>query len=243
VFYVSSAKLYLGVWLIVLDFIRDPDDPTFHPVRDVLERNVATQLRKILFSALVYGGLVVICLGGVVWGLSFAFDAVLPIHWSSNEPVLEFPIDLLFYNFLMPLAVKFFKPSDGLYTMYSWWFRQCARMLRLTWFMFDERKEDEEGYNVRRSWMDILRGVKGEKIIKTEDLTQPFVDDPELSAYFRLDGRYVRAPASDQVRIPKGTSIFLEVDALNNRIDGKWDRPDGVHGRNSELYKQVYIPS
>jgi E3 ubiquitin-protein ligase MARCH6 len=242
VFYVSSAKLYLGVWLIVLDFIRDPDDPTFHPVRDVLERNVATQLRKILFSALVYGGLVVICLGGVVWGLSFAFDAVLPIHWSSNEPVLEFPIDLLFYNFLMPLAVKFFKPSDGLYTMYSWWFRQCARMLRLTWFMFDERKEDEEGYNVRRSWMDILRGVKGEKIIKTEDLTQPFVDDPELSAYFRLDGRYVRAPASDQVRIPKGTSIFLEVDALNNRIDGKWDRPDGVHGRNSELYKQVYIP-
>ncbi|KAE9367618.1 hypothetical protein N431DRAFT_383408 [Stipitochalara longipes BDJ] len=226
----------------VLYFIRDPDDPTFHPVRDVLERNVATQLRKILFSALVYGGLVVICLGGVVWGLSFAFKGVLPIHWSSNEPVLEFPIDLLFYNFLMPLAVKFFKPSDGLYTMYSWWFRQCARMLRLTWFMFDERKEDEEGYIVRRSWIDIFRGVKGEKILRTEDLTQPFVEDPELNAYFRLDGKYVRAPASDQVRIPKGTSIFLEVDALNNRVDGKWDRPDGVHGKDSELYKQVYIP-
>lgn len=35
----------------VLWFIRDPDDPTFHPVRDVLERNVVTQLRKIAFSA------------------------------------------------------------------------------------------------------------------------------------------------------------------------------------------------
>jgi E3 ubiquitin-protein ligase MARCH6 len=225
-----------------VDFIRDPDDPTFHPVRDVLERNVATQLRKILFSALVYGGLVVICLGGVVWGLSFAFKSVLPIHWSSNEPVLEFPIDLLFYNFLMPLAVKFFKPSDGLYTMYSWWFRQCARMLRLTWFMFDERKEDEEGYTVRRSWMDIFRGMKGERNIKAEDPSQPFVEDPALNAYFRQDGRYVRAPASDQVRIPKGTRIFLEVDETNNRMDGKWDRPDGVHGKNSELYKQVYIP-
>lgn len=230
--------------LTFADFIRDPDDPTFHPVRDVLERNVATQLRKILFSALVYGALVVICLGGVVWGLSFAFNGVLPIHWSSNEPVLEFPIDLLFYNFLMPLAVRFFKPSDGLHAMYSWWFRQCARMLRLTWFMFDERQLDEEGYNVRRTWGDVLRRVKGDPLnmVKTDDPNQPFIENPELAAYFRQDGRYVRAPASDQVRIPKGTRIFLQVDELNNRIDGKWDAPDGVHGRDSEVYKQVYIP-
>jgi E3 ubiquitin-protein ligase MARCH6 len=205
---------------------------------------VATQLRKILFSALVYGALVVICLGGVVWGLSFAFKGVLPIHWSSNEPVLEFPIDLLFYNFLMPLAVRFFKPSDGLHAMYSWWFRQCARLLRLTWFMFDERKIDEEGYTVRRTWGDLVRGLKVDpmKMIRTDDAERPFVDNPELHAYFRQDGRYVRAPASDQVRIPKGTRIFLQVDELNNRIDGKWDRPDGVHGRNSDLFKQVYIP-
>ncbi|KUJ19217.1 uncharacterized protein LY89DRAFT_683143 [Mollisia scopiformis] len=228
----------------VLYFIRDPDDPTFHPVRDVLERNVATQLRKILFSALVYGGLVVICLGGVVWGLAYAFKGVLPIHWSSNEPVLEFPIDLLFYNFLMPLAVKFFKPSDGLHAMYTWWFRQCARMLRLTWFMFDERKEDEEGYQVRRTWGDIFRGAKGDTFLRytQDDLSEPFILDPELKAYFYHDGRYVRAPASDQVRIPKNTSIFLEVDEFNERVDGKWDRPDGVHGKQSSLYKHVYIP-
>lgn len=228
----------------VLYFIRDPDDPTFHPVRDVLERNVATQLRKILFSALVYGGLVVICLGGVVWGLAYTFNGVLPIHWSSNEPVLEFPIDLLFYNFLMPLAVKFFKPSDGLHTMYSWWFRQCARILRLTWFMFDERKQDEEGYHVRRTWGDVLRGAKGDTLLarNPDDPNEPFVQDPELRAYFYQDGRYVRAPASDQVRIPKNTRIFLEVTEFNERIDGKWDHPDGVHGKNSALYKQVYIP-
>ncbi|KAH9219877.1 hypothetical protein DL95DRAFT_520514 [Leptodontidium sp. 2 PMI_412] len=227
----------------VLYFIRDPDDPTFHPVRDVLERNVATQLRKILFSALVYGGLVVICLGGVVWGLAYAFKGVLPIHWSSNEPVLEFPIDLLFYNFLMPLAVKFFKPSDGLHAMYSWWFRRCARMLRLTWFMFDERKQDEEGYNVRRTWKDIFKGATTDSLkkIKTDDIDKPFAEDPNLTVYFRMDGRYVRAPASDQVRIPKGVSTFLEVNESNERIDGKKER-DGVHGKSSTHFKQVYIP-
>lgn len=230
--------------LTSIDFIRDPDDPTFHPVRDVLERNVSTQLRKILFSALVYGALVVICLGGVVWGISLAFRGVLPIHWSSNEPVLEFPIDLLFYNFLMPLAVKVFKPSDGLHAMYNWWFHTCARMLRLSWFLFDERRVEEEGYNVRRTWNDVFRGLKGDpmKVVRTSDPRQPFINDPEMDVYFRRDGRYVRAPASDQVRIPKGSDIFLQVDENNNRVDGKWDRPDGVHGRESRLYKQVYVP-
>jgi E3 ubiquitin-protein ligase MARCH6 len=233
-----------GSTLTSADFIRDPDDPTFHPVRDVLERNVITQLRKILFSALVYGALVVVCLGGVVWGISLACRGVLPIHWSSNEPVLEFPIDLLFYNFLMPLAVKFFKPSDGLHAMYRWWFRTCARMLRLSWFLFDERKVDEEGYNVRRSWRDVIKGVKGDpsKVVKTDDPREPFTEDPKMDAYFCRDGRYVRAPASDQVRLPTGSDIFLQVDENNNRVDGKWDRPDGVHGRESRLYKQVYVP-
>ncbi|RFU31568.1 hypothetical protein B7463_g4782, partial [Scytalidium lignicola] len=227
----------------VLYFIRDPDDPTFHPVRDVLERNVATQLRKILFSALVYGALVVICLGGVVWGLAYSFKGVLPIHWSSNEPVLEFPIDLLFYNFLMPLAVKFFKPSDGLHAMYDWWFHQCARMLRLTWFMFGERRQDEEGYAVRRRWMDVLKGLEGESAHPRDQPPEAvFNENPELNVYFRKDGRYVRAPASDQVRIPKGTDVFLEVTETNDRVDGRWDRPDGLHGRNSESFKQVYVP-
>ncbi|KAI1346914.1 hypothetical protein F5Y01DRAFT_260988 [Xylaria sp. FL0043] len=155
----------------VLYFIRDPDDPEFHPVRDVLERNVTTQLRKILFSALVYGALVVICLGGVVWGLSITLPNVLPIHYTYNEPVLEFPVDLLFCNFLMPLAVKFFKPSDGLHTMYTWWFHQCASALRLTWFLFGQRRVEEEGRLVGDadsssyrllSWRKAFLGVNSE---------------------------------------------------------------------------------
>ncbi|KAI9742552.1 MAG: hypothetical protein M1818_003692 [Claussenomyces sp. TS43310] len=231
----------------VLYFIKDPDDPTFHPVRDVLERNVMTQLRKITFSAMVYGALVVICLGGVVWGLAYTFKGVLPIHWSSNEPVLEFPIDLLFYNFFMPLAVKFFKPSDGLHAMYTWWFRQCARFLRLTWFLFDEQKEDEEGHHVRRSWRDVFVRAQGDvnRPVKLDDLSassSPFDEDPTLRACFVRDGRYVRTPASDQVRLPKGVGVFLEVDRSNNRIDDLPDQEDGIHGRESEMFKMVYVP-
>ncbi|KAI1117156.1 hypothetical protein F5Y14DRAFT_405040 [Nemania sp. NC0429] len=169
----------------VLYFIRDPDDPEFHPVRDVLERNVATQLRKILFSAFVYGALVVICLGGVVWGLAVVVPTVLPIHYTYNEPVLEFPVDLLFCNFLMPLAVKFFKPSDGLHTMYTWWFRQCARALRLTYFLFGERRVEEEGKLVAgdkdgsypfSSWRAMFLGVNAENDVALKSWRDYFSD-------------------------------------------------------------------
>ncbi|OTA52643.1 hypothetical protein K449DRAFT_440582 [Hypoxylon sp. EC38] len=256
----------------VLYFIRDPDDPEFHPVRDVLERNVTTQLRKILFSAFVYGALVVICLGGVVWGLSLALPNVLPIHYSSNEPVLEFPIDLLFYNFLMPLAVRFFKPSDGLHAMYTWWFRKCARTLRLTWFLFGERLVDEEGtlvlpkdspYQnlpwwcrvflevnndnevVPKTWHDMFKGGKAKPVSRIAADEMSILDAKKKklveSGQLIPNGRFVRSPASDQVKIPKGQPVFLEVSEHDVRKDGKPDRPetDLYSGGN---YQFVYVP-
>ncbi|KAL7959301.1 hypothetical protein V8C34DRAFT_117666 [Trichoderma compactum] len=252
----------------VLYFIRDPDDPEFHPVRDVLERNLTTQLRKILFSAFVYGALVIVCLGGVVWGLSFAMPGVLPIHYSSNEPVLEFPVDLLFYNFLMPLAVKFFKPSDALHTMYTWWFRRCARALRLTYFLFGERRIDEEGVLhlrpgttagrlpqtgfllelgegneiVPKTWRDTFEGgdLKPNTTMNSEqrrDLRRrkaQLVDSQQIVK----DGRFVRAPASDRIKIPKGQKIFLTVSERNHRRDGRSD--DDLYA--SDQYLMVYVP-
>ncbi|KAL5434919.1 hypothetical protein PMIN07_008623 [Paraphaeosphaeria minitans] len=191
----------------VLYFIRDPDDPQFHPVRDVLERSVTTQLRKIAFSALVYGALVIVCLGGVVWSLNQLTSGVLPIHWVSHAPSLELPLDLLFYNFLTPVIIKLYKPSDALQTISGWWFRLCARFLRLSNFLFSEKANNQEG-----------RTVKGE---------------------FVFEGRYVRAPASDQARIPKGDPVFVEVDEQNVRKDGLQDA-GGVH--NSTLVAKVYIP-
>lgn len=228
----------------LLDFIRDPDDPTFHPVRDVLERNITTQLRKIAFSALVYGALVIVCLGGVVWGLYYSFDNVLPIHWSATVPVLEFPVDLLFYNFIIPLAIQSIKPSDVLHNLYGWWFRQCARFLRLTDFFFGERRHDEEGYHVRPSWWALLTGAKGdvEHPVNGNERQRRVEANEQHDVYFVQDGRYVRAPASDQVRIPKGSQVFLEVTEANERVDGATDTDQGMHGRSNDMFAKVYVP-
>ncbi|KAH8738215.1 hypothetical protein BGZ61DRAFT_526207 [Ilyonectria robusta] len=253
----------------VLYFIRDPDDPEFHPVRDVLERNLTTQLRKILFSAFVYGALVVVCLGGVVWGLSYTLPNVLPIHYSSNEPVLEFPVDLLFYNFLMPLAVNFFKPGDGLHAMYTWWFRTCARGLRLTFFLFGERRIDEEGslqlgvtseYHALpwyrtlfleldknhqvtpKTWKDAFDGgdAKPKPPLTQAEMSHLRRKKARLrdSSQILESGHFVRAPASDRVKIPKGRRVFLDVSERGVRLDRQLD----TDLYSSNQYQMVYIP-
>lgn len=226
----------------VLYFIRDPDDPTFHPVRDVLERSVTGQLRKIAFSAFVYGALVICCLGGVVWSLYYGFDGVLPIHWATTDPSMEFPLDLLFFNFLTPLVIKLFKPSDGLHEMYQWWFKKCARALRLSDFLFGEKNPDERGRHMRRTWSAWFQRKKGnvdEPVIGRD--RQILAEDRDTEVYFLFDGKYVRAPASDQVRIRRGQSVFVDVDVFDNRLDGKAE-DDPIHGKDSGLTETVYIP-
>ena len=206
----------------VLYFIRDPDDPTFHPVRDVLERPLLGQLSKIAFSALVYGGLVMLCLGGVIWALT-CINGILPINWVTNDPKFDLPLDVIFYNFFLPILIRKMQPSKKIAAMWEWWFRGCASGLRLTHFLFDEVKEDERGTRKRRSW-------------------NPFFSDGDSKLDFQPDGTFVRAPASDSVRIPKNERVFLEVNENNERVDGEEDKDDGPHGRANKNFAQVYVP-
>ncbi|EPS41334.1 hypothetical protein H072_4758 [Dactylellina haptotyla CBS 200.50] len=231
----------------VLYFIRDPDDPTFHPVKEVLERPVTTQLKKIGFSAIIYGVLVIMFLGGVVWALHYSFLGLLPVHWSSNEPVLEFPVDLLFYNIFMPIAIKYFRPANILETIYGWWFRQCAKVLRLSSFMFGDRRPEEEGIHIRKTWVAWLLRRKGAipplPAVEGEETKEvPItVNETETGAIFQKNGRFVRAPAKDSVR-PSRENLFIAVNEKNERVDGRDDPIDGDFGPNSENVTLVYLP-
>ncbi|KAH9826512.1 RING-variant domain is a C4HC3 zinc-finger like motif [Teratosphaeria destructans] len=225
----------------VLWFIRDPDDPTFHPVRDVLERNVATQLRKIAFSALVYGALVILCLGGVIWSIGKVFNGIFPIHWVSTEPILEFPLDLLLYNAVTPLVIRLFKPSDAVNAMYAWWLRRCARVLRLSHFLFDDRRKDEEGHSVRKSWSGLLlmRAPDGESG-KVEEKRVPTVlvgDGEQPDVGFERDGKYVLTPCNDQYRPPKAGEAFLHY----ADDDGDVYIAD-KDGNKNDHFAKVYVP-
>ena len=219
----------------VLWFIRDPDDPTFHPVRDVLERNITTQLRKIAFSGLVYGALVILCLGGVIWFIGRAFKGIFPIHWIPTEPILEFPIDLLLYNILTPFVIRLFKPSDAVHATYAWWLRHCAKTLRLSHFLFHDRRKEEEGTFVRKSWTSFLLMKKVSLDEASDSPPSNSILDDQADVYFKRDGKYVLTPCNDQYRPPKPGEAFLQVDNDDIYVVDK-------EGKKNENFAKVYIP-
>lgn len=312
----------------VLYFIRDPDDPTFHPVRDVLERPVATQLGKIAFSAFVYGSLLVICLGGVVAGLD-RVGGILPLRWGVADTIVIMPGDIVFFNFILPFVLRKVDLSDKLSIVFEWWFRACAAGLRLSDFMFgvDNEKEkqsspflwkqffkqmfatEEEPSPVkdlkevakipeRLLWFEAddadtiekdVREAAGTSIkyknvhqfklegrvqalIEFEDATAAQLIKKEVNEKSEEPGRthlraksigeiqidvksardtpidmsagsYVRAPAKDSVRIPKGTKVFVRVNEKNERLDNTEDNDDGLHGKKNESFSRIYVPN
>ena len=227
----------------VLYFIKDPDDPDFHPVRDVLERNLVTQLRKICSSALIYGSLILLGLGGVVYGMNYMNPNILPIRWVSSNVMSDVPVNLMFYNILVPIIVKLFRPTKAWNTVFAWWFRRCGSWLRLSNFLFGTKKPEEQGRHICRTWRDYFRGERGD--VENPVLSaspQIFEEQEDLRAYFLWNGNYVRAPGSDSVKPPKGHPAFLYVDQHNKRLDSQEDRKKGCHGSEDPKWTMIYIP-
>ncbi|PPJ54400.1 hypothetical protein CBER1_07762 [Cercospora berteroae] len=218
----------------VLWFIRDPDDPTFHPVRDVLERSVTTQLRKIAFSALVYGALVILCLGGVIWCIGRLFQGIFPIYWLKTEPYVEFALDLVLFTSITPTIWNVAKPSKVLHSMYSWWLRRCARALRLSHFLFDDRKKDEEGQHIRRTWSSLLT-LKTARLDEASMIVLVDENDQTTDVTFERNGKYVLTPCSDQYRPPKPGEAFIHVENDDVYIADK-------DGKQNEHFGKIYIP-
>ncbi|KAF9586544.1 hypothetical protein BGW38_002541 [Lunasporangiospora selenospora] len=69
----------------VLWFIRDPNDQTFHPVREILERPITILLRKQLNGAMTYLTLIVLGVFVPVYWIKATANNVLPLRWTVEE--------------------------------------------------------------------------------------------------------------------------------------------------------------
>jgi E3 ubiquitin-protein ligase DOA10 len=68
----------------VMWFIRDPNDPQFHPIREIVERPVLFQFKKIGASALIYMTVILVGVGGVVHCTNAIASNILPLRWSLS---------------------------------------------------------------------------------------------------------------------------------------------------------------
>jgi len=218
----------------VMWFIRDPNDPQFHPIKEILDRPVWTQLKKIGASGIMYSAMIVCGLGSVIYFIRYCFNGILPLQLPFMEPISDFPADLLVFHIIVPVTVTWAKPKRLFRKLFENWWRVTSHFLRLTSFMFGGRHYEEEGTHVRGTLRAVLFGLKA----PIPGLGEVNNDDENLEVVFVKDGGFVRAPSYDGVPVVPGRRMLIPVNE-----DGTLKNPEEAPVVDDQLnYTVVYIP-
>lgn len=195
----------------VMWFIRDPNDPQFHPVQEMVERPLPNLLHKISQSALIYSVMLVFGVGTVTYSLAYT-GVVFPLRLPFNTPLSTLAIDLLIIQFLLPPLIALIKPRDYSKKALDLWWHFACRQLRLTSFMFNQRKPDEEGRHVRRTLKSFLLMQKAD--IPADEFADVAIQDDDSPVVFQRDGMMVRVPKYDSVPVDPKRRMLVPVDPV-----------------------------
>ncbi|KAI8087629.1 uncharacterized protein B0P05DRAFT_584861 [Gilbertella persicaria] len=195
----------------VMWFIRDPNNPQFHPIREIIERPVLFQLRKIGASALIYLAVILVGVGGVLQALKWMTgQAVLPLRWNFSNPISVVPLDIIVLQTGIPAIVKYFEPKQVLKQLFVKWIKLICHQLRLSSFMFGRRRADEEGALVYHNWIAWLKHTKPACYPPDGEIDNIISNDVS----YIWEGRLLRVPRHDSVPIIERRRMLVPVDPI-----------------------------
>ncbi|KAF9928520.1 hypothetical protein FBU30_002319 [Linnemannia zychae] len=219
----------------VMWFIRDPNDQGFHPIREILERPFLWQLRKLGSGALTYMTLIILGITLTTQFVKITMKGVLPLRWPVDEPISDLPVDLLLFHLVVPLTFRWLDPTNRAKLLFTAWWRQLARWLRLSSFMYateNQRFYEEEGHVEYRTWKAWLLRSRPSIPNSEQEENIDIEDNAELEdnapAVFVRDGGWYRVPNTDRITQLKDRRILVPVDENGNALDPNDDLPGEV---------------
>ncbi|KAJ2880362.1 hypothetical protein FB639_002852, partial [Coemansia asiatica] len=129
----------------LLWFIRDPNDPDFHPMREALEGRTISQQTKIWRSAIMYCGTLFVCLGLPSYAATLIAPNALPMKYDEAAWADSFPRRLHLAVMLLVMTIRWGKPYALARVLLSFWWKVAARMTRLSEFILGTRDVLDEG--------------------------------------------------------------------------------------------------
>eukprot|EP01134_Creolimax_fragrantissima_P005240 CFRG5240T1 len=126
----------------VLWFLRNPNDPGFQPVKEMIELPISHHARRIVTSAVMYG-LVVLWLVYVPVSVA-CFLGVYPAHVMLDEPLADVPVDLVLFHLILPWSVERLYPSDDGKSLARKWLNWMGEVVGVTKYILVEQGEGEE---------------------------------------------------------------------------------------------------
>jgi len=95
----------------VLWFLRNPQDPSFQPMREMIELPLTKHIRRIFISALFYCLIVGILFWIPIYGTKFLFPSLFPLKWSLRFSLFDSDFCIFtrfhFSSFLLSLTYRF----------------------------------------------------------------------------------------------------------------------------------------
>ncbi|WWD21007.1 hypothetical protein CI109_105488 [Kwoniella shandongensis] len=226
-----------------LFFIRDPADPNYSPVKDIMEKSAFSQLRKLGTSAVMYGFIVFCLFGAASWGVAHQpFVNILPLRLDpTHGPLTSVPFDLIFLHLVLPPTLDLIRPRHRGKKALSLWWRYTTSLYRLDG-LISTRRERAERDKVPAKW---------EFIWSILDPICRFLFGP-----YNPESITARVPASDQVALAPPSQrraeggVFIPLDdkgiPLNDKDKMrllKQDRLAREAGRDPiSDYEMIYLP-
>lgn len=144
-------------------------------------------------------------------------------QFLCREPLSEVPIDLLFLHTALPYTLHYFRPKKFIQLVGTTLWRFFSRQLRLTSYMFGERRAPEEytpkNWSWRRSLVD--SGIE--------------MDDSEA----QHDGTFRRVPNNDNIALVKHEPATIEVDAEGQPVTDKDRRLMELQNAEADKMKRI----
>ncbi|KAK3195827.1 hypothetical protein Dsin_027137 [Dipteronia sinensis] len=122
----------------VLNFLLDPVDPNYNPLRDLLKL-----ARRVLLSVPMHGSLIVMLVFLPVKLSMRMAPSVFPLDISVSDPFTEIPADMLLFQICIPFAIELFKLRTLIKSLLRYWFTAVGWALGLTDFLLP--RPDENG--------------------------------------------------------------------------------------------------
>lgn len=127
----------------ILWFVRNPNDPNFQPMKELIEQPLKKHLRRFFISITFYHTALIILGYGSIKGAKFLFPTIFPLHLVWNDPLSEISFDLLVLHVLLPMTFQKISPKDLVKKAVRSWLHGVSRALCLSSFFLGKDHPDE----------------------------------------------------------------------------------------------------
>jgi hypothetical protein len=136
----------------LLHFIRNPEDPEDHLVRDILQRPLWRQLAHTAPSFAFYSALILVAFGLVSRAICSLCPSFVPVHLNFAEPLSTVPVDIVLQGALK-LLFDAARPEALTQRLLPACLRWALRRLRLSSYVLGGRFLGEESFPRGGAWV------------------------------------------------------------------------------------------